>query len=278
MTPRTFPRLLRQAAAALALAALLATAGVASSASALSTSTLIITKLAEASIDTTVGTSDMAIDSQAGRGYIANYTRNSVDVFDVSGATLRRIATIVTGLVNPRSIAVDSVNHRVYVAERNSRAIKVVDGDPTSATVNQVTSTIATTAQPRTMAVDTTNGRLFVGSEFAETIDLIDLRDGSLSKIPINATTAGQGKPMTIDPSTSTVFVGLSTDPLITVIKSDLSRTEGSITSGTDQMQFVGGALIAAQSTMAGMALMKFDPETLAAAATSPLLQSNTGI
>jgi DNA-binding beta-propeller fold protein YncE len=79
------------------------------------------------------------------RAYLSNENLDVVQVLDIDGANLDApvlVATIDVG-VNPRGMATNTADTRLYVANIQSADISVVDIEPGSATENQVLATIA---------------------------------------------------------------------------------------------------------------------------------------
>ncbi len=82
------------------------------------------------------------------RAYLSNENLDEVQVFDISGANLDAplfVTTIDVG-VNPRGMATNTADTRLYVANIQSADISVVDIAPGSGTENQVIATIAARA------------------------------------------------------------------------------------------------------------------------------------
>jgi YVTN family beta-propeller protein len=107
----------------------------------------------------------MAIDSEAGRIYVANSWSNNVSVLD--GRSLRVIITISTGL-RPVAVAV-SKGHQVYVANTDSDNVTVVDG-PTL----RVLGVVPLGLLPLAMSVRPETGRLYVACASTNSVFVVD--------------------------------------------------------------------------------------------------------
>src|SRR5262249_42098001 len=82
------------------------------------------------------------------RAYVSNQNLDEVLVLDIAGANLDApalIGSIDVG-VNPRGMATNTADTRLYVANIQSADVSVVDITPGSGTENQVITTVATRA------------------------------------------------------------------------------------------------------------------------------------
>jgi YVTN family beta-propeller protein len=92
------------------------------------------------------------------------------------------LATITVG-TNPRGIAFDSANNRMYVANHNSGTVSVI-----STASNTVIKTITVGANPWGVAFDSANNRMYVGKYNSNTVAVIDTSPA------VSATTGSSNK------------------------------------------------------------------------------------
>jgi YVTN family beta-propeller protein len=114
---------------------------------------------------TLVGTSAVAVDETTNTIYVADTAGlNSVSV--INGAT-----NIVTAIIevgnDPMSIAVNSLSHKIYVANHLDKSVTVIDG-PT----NTSTATISLTDYPENLTINTATNVIYVLAD--ESIIMID--------------------------------------------------------------------------------------------------------
>ncbi len=71
----------------------------------------------------------------------------------------------------PQAVAIDSVSHRVYVANNHSDTVTVIDG-----VSNSVIATVKTGSGPYAVAVDSATNRAFVTNLVGDSLTVIDGR------------------------------------------------------------------------------------------------------
>jgi len=99
----------------------------------------------------------IAVNSKAGKLYVANNGDNTVAVIDVAGN--RKIATIPVG-DHPKAIAFDPVRNLVYVANTLSNTVTVID-----AVTNTVLATLPAGKNPYALAVVPGSSSLYVANQ-----------------------------------------------------------------------------------------------------------------
>jgi YVTN family beta-propeller protein len=134
-----------------------------------------------------------------GQLVIAHRGANSVDIFN---PTLRRLKKQITGMSDPRGIAVDDSAGRVYVANAGSNSLAVIS------TANwNVVQNIPLQHSPDSLLLY--SGKLYIGNWDNDSVSVLDLEKGNHI-----ATVAVDGRPehMVADPATGLVFVNVE-DP-----------------------------------------------------------------
>ncbi len=134
-----------------------------------------------------------------GQLVIAHRGANSVDVFNPA---LRRLKKHITGMTDPRGIAVDDSAGRVYVANAGNNSLAVIS----TATWN-VVETIPLQHSPDSLLVN--GGKLYIGNWSSDSVSVLDL--DNVNRI---ATVSVDGRPehMVADPASGLVFVSIE-DP-----------------------------------------------------------------
>jgi YVTN family beta-propeller protein len=97
-----------------------------------------------------------------------NYATDNVTVID--GGSNSVIATVRVG-ARPQAIAIDSLSHRVYVANNRGDTVTVIDG-----TNDSVIATVKTSGGPYAIVVDSATNRAFVANLAGGSLTVIDGR------------------------------------------------------------------------------------------------------
>lgn len=132
------------------------------------------------------------------RGYlvIAHHGANAVDIFDPK---LRRLKAQITGMADPRGIAVDEGAWRVYIANADSNSLAVL-----STADWKLVDTIPLTRSPEALLF--TGGRLYVGNRLEDSVSIVDPQQRrELATLEVG----GRPQHMLWDPATSLIFASL---------------------------------------------------------------------
>lgn len=135
---------------------------------------------------------------------ISHTDANTIDIFDPQK---RRIVAQITNVAQPRGIAVDSKNNRVYVATANSVIDVISDQDW------EVKDTFNVEGSPDVLALSPDGVRLYVGDKADSTVAAVDT---SLRKTI--ATTQLPGRPEQIVATDNNVFVSVQDQALVVSI------------------------------------------------------------
>jgi putative cell wall-binding protein len=253
----------RALAAAATAATLVAVAmGAAAPASALSTKTLVISKLAEADLTPPAPTSGMVVDPVSQRGFIANPAEKSVQVFDLSGGSFIKTTTITAGLSAPSILLVDRTNRKLYVGESVSK-VSVIDIDPASGSAYTVIASLGLSGRPEWMAVDEARQRLLISGQSTAFVQVFALPAGTSANVPAKV---GR-KPMAVDQATGTAYftMGGAGDAIVS-LRRDGSTSVHPVTDPAGSVAFAGGKLV-----VTGTSLSVIDPLTWAIEASHPV-------
>ncbi len=118
-------------------------------------------------------------------------------VFATAPAAVTVVATVSVG-DDPSAIAIDPTTHRVYVTNRQSDSVSIIDGG-----TNQVIATVAVGAQPDAVAVDPALQRIYVANGRGATLSVLDGRSSIIvASIPVG----GWPDAVVVDPSTHRLF------------------------------------------------------------------------
>jgi YVTN family beta-propeller protein len=109
----------------------------------------------------------MALDTDTGTLYVANFGRRSVSVVSIDNDT--KLKDIPVG-GTPRSIAVNENTHTVYVANYDSASVSVING--TSNT--KLSQDIPVGDSPRSIAVNPDTDTVYVANEGSDGVSVID--------------------------------------------------------------------------------------------------------
>lgn len=129
---------------------------------------------------------------------IAHSGANTVDIFD---PTRRRVIAQVPGMADPRGLAVDASNARVYVANAGSNSVAVISSQDW-----KVESNIPLPSTPDALLLVPQRKMLYAASRQNESISIIHLDSGNqITKIYLR----GAPEDMVYDSAQDLVFVSL---------------------------------------------------------------------
>ena len=115
--------------------------------------------------------------------------------------------TIPVG-TSPQAIALNPLTNKIYVANRESNSVTVIDG------TNNSTVTVAVGWGASDVAVNTVTNKIYVANAFADTVTVIDGTDHSTTTIAVgNSPTA-----IAINPLTNKIYVVNQSSSNVTVI------------------------------------------------------------
>ncbi|HYY68305.1 MAG TPA: YncE family protein [Terriglobales bacterium] len=127
---------------------------------------------------------------------IAHRAANAVDIFD---PRLRRLKAQITGVADPRGIAVDNAAGRVYIASAGSNSLVVL-----STTDWKPIDTIRLKHSPDALLLAA--GKLYIGNWLENSVTVLDLeRRDELTTLDVG----GRPQDMLWDPGTNLIFTSL---------------------------------------------------------------------
>ena len=127
---------------------------------------------------------------------IAHHGANAVDIFDPK---LRRLKAQITGMANPRGIAVDEKAERVYIANADGNSIAVLSTNDW-----KLIDTIQLTRSPEALLI--VGDRLYIGNRLEDSVTIVDPRQRrELATFDVG----GRPQHLLWDPATSLVFASL---------------------------------------------------------------------
>ncbi|GHB74663.1 hypothetical protein GCM10010347_51400 [Streptomyces cirratus] len=121
----------------------------------------------------------LAVDHFLSRLFVSDRRRHRVAVIGISG-TLPAVAHDFIDVPGPLGVAVDSVNHRVYVTQPDFDTVSVID-----AATNEVIATIPVRQHPLGIAVDPERHRVYVANSGFKTVSAIDIATGAAADIDV---------------------------------------------------------------------------------------------
>ncbi|MEU2026228.1 YncE family protein [Streptomyces sp. NPDC016469] len=123
----------------------------------------------------------VAVDHILSRAYMTNRFGDRVSVFHISSDPLPFTRDFI-GVTGSLGVAVDSLNHRVYVTRPDANAVSVVD--PAK---NEVVATVPVHQQPSGIAVDAQRHRAYVANLGFDAVSVIDTDNGSVTDVTVAA-------------------------------------------------------------------------------------------
>jgi YVTN family beta-propeller protein len=169
---------------------------------------------------TTVGNDPrgVAYDGDGNMIYVANYGDGTVSV--VSGGADHGVVTTIPGVAGAHGLAYDSEHKLVYVTQRDSARLAVID-----ARTNTVLQTIPVGNQPHGVAYNPTSDKIYVANYAADTVTVINANTMSvLATVP----TGDEPAHITVNPVTNKVYVSNHGSGTVTVIH---GTTNGVVTT-----------------------------------------------
>ena len=127
---------------------------------------------------------------------IAHRGANAVDIFD---PRLRRLKTQITGMADPRGIAVDETAGRVYIANAGSNSLAVL-----STSDWKLADSISLQRSPDALLL--AGGRLYVANQLEDSVTIVDPEQRrELATLELR----GRVQHMLLDPVTNLIFASL---------------------------------------------------------------------
>ncbi|MCZ0982610.1 YncE family protein [Streptomyces diastatochromogenes] len=123
----------------------------------------------------------VAVDHILSRAYVTNRLGDRMSIVHISGDPLP-FAHDFIDVLNSFGVAVDPMNHRVYVTRPDFDAVSVIDP-----ATNEVIETVPVRQQPTGIAVDAQRQRVYVTNSGSDTVSLIDAVTGDVSDIDVSA-------------------------------------------------------------------------------------------
>jgi len=128
------------------------------------------------------------------------------------------VTTISVG-TTPVAMAVNPATQKVYVANRESRNVTIIDS------ITNSTTTVATGGGPAALAVNPATNKIYVVNMFDGTVTVIDGADNSTSTVPVGLSP----RDVAINPFTNKIYVANEHSNSVTVID---GATNASLTIG----------------------------------------------
>jgi fused signal recognition particle receptor len=145
----------------------------------------------------------MAADQSAQRLYLADHTDLGVDVFDLSVAPGRYLATVPLG-VEPQGIAVAEDLQQVFTGNKDS-SMSIIDANPRSARANTVVGRVSTGgAAADELTYDPREKRVFLANAAEGFVSVIDPVNKTVVK---KLTNLGKLEALTYSPTDGMVYV-----------------------------------------------------------------------
>ena len=135
--------------------------------------------------------------------------------------TVAADAQTITATVNvgtgPFSAAVNPVTNKIYVVNRNSNNVTVIDG-----ATNTVTATVTVGTTPVYVGVNTVTNKIYVSNATSNNVTVID---GSTNTATATVTTGGNPDAVVINPVTNKIYVANQGGNNVTVIDGATNAT-----------------------------------------------------
>jgi YVTN family beta-propeller protein len=195
-------------------------------------------------IDVGISPAGLALDSSAGRVYVANADPASVGSVSVIDTTTRKVVrTVPLGEGTwPVDVAVDPSHHRLFVTESKAGGVAVVD-----TRTWRVVDTVPVGGEPRGVSLDPVVGEVYVAN--GETVTVLDSPGAEvLDTIPVR-----HPETVVTDPAAGILVVDSSGQGRVSVVK---TRTH----------EVVRTILVGGHSHTSGV---QVDPETATAYVTA---------
>jgi YVTN family beta-propeller protein len=136
-------------------------------------------------------------------------------------STVPANAQTITATVNvgtgPFSAAVNPVTNKIYVVNRNSNNVTVIDG-----ATNTVTATVTVGTTPVYVGVNTVTNKIYVSNATSNNVSVID---GTTNTVTATVTTGGNPDAVVINPVTNKIYVANQGGNNVTVIDGATNAT-----------------------------------------------------
>ncbi|MFB2554131.1 cell wall-binding repeat-containing protein [Herbiconiux liangxiaofengii] len=207
--------------------------------------------------------SGVVVDSTTHRGYVLDRTNKAIQVYDVSGEKLVRIASISMGVSNPFTLALDEVQHQLAIGDSTQPTVALIDVDPNSPTVNSVIKSVDTgSVIPQFLSID--DGTLYAGGYTGDSMSIVDIGTGSIKTV-----TVGFGEKLPIaDPITHDVYVALPASSSVATLDATGDISLEALPAKPLSIAVSDGGILVGTSTR----IERYDPSTWARTAVSATL------
>ncbi len=160
---------------------------------------------------TTVNVGDMphgvAINSDAGRLYVANHGADTLSVVDTT--TYAPLTTVAVG-DGPNGVAYNPANGQIYVANRNANTVSVLRSSDYG-----LVKTIAVGTQPNGVGVNGTTNRVYVANFGSDTVTIIN---GETNTVIKTVAVGDEPSMVAVNPLSNKVYVSLHGAAAVAVI------------------------------------------------------------
>jgi len=140
-----------------------------------------------------INTAGAAFNAATGKGYVVDSHAGVVHISNDRDGTVR-LAKVGA---NPTSIAIDTVNGRVYVVNAGEGTLSVLDGR-----TDAVLATLKIGAHPYSIAADSLAGKIYVTRTYSDRLIIIDAATNQVSSIK-----AGSPDLVAVNEKTHTIYL-----------------------------------------------------------------------
>lgn len=189
------------------------------------------------------GPNGVAVSPNGTRAYVANQYSGTVSVIDTTTTPNTVVATVSVGsgagwpTADAIGIAVNPLGTRVYVTNRDSNKVSVID-----TATNAVTATVAAAAGPLGIAINPTGTRAYVTNAGANTLSVIDTATNTVMlTVPVGVYPTG----VDVNPMGTMVYVANWSSNNVSIIDTNTNGVIGTIAVGNRPIalgKFITGA------------------------------------
>ncbi len=186
----------------------------------------------------------LVLDDGIGRAFALDTLRDELIVFDIGPSFLSRVATVRLG-PSPSDVAVDTVGHRVVVADDVADTVSVVDA---TATTPAVVATFPTgSSDAEAIAVDGASSTVYVANQATDTVTVLHLDTGVATLVPVGDAPAD----VAVDPITHTVYVAEAGGASVSTIVGGAPGARAAVGATPRSLSVVGDRVLVATDELA---------------------------
>ena len=172
-----------------------------------------------------VSTSGLAVNSSAGRLYLANFFEPSFTVLSSAADTLSALATIPVPN-GPVAVAFNPSTGLIYVSSFSDHKLVVID---VSGPVPAVVATIGVPNNPVGVAINSSTNRIYVASLSGDSLSVVD---GQTNAVIATIPTGDGALGVAVNPTTNRIFVTNSNSNTVTVLDGATNRILATVPVG----------------------------------------------